>query len=190
MRSNVAWVLKDLIEKNRMVFKIPVYVGMPETASVKPSSKLSGVSYVTGTPSLNFRETPDINGNRITDSNGEVIMLHSGQVVTVLDTSVEDWYKISVTISGKKYVGYAFSLYINYDSSQPPEEENILPPTQIKGDLNNDGNVSAIDIVYIQRIIVGLDANDTRADINGDGKVSALDIVMIQRHIVGLESLY
>ena len=173
-----------------IVFKIPVYVGMTETASVKPSSKLSGVSYVTGTPSLNFRETPDINGNRVTDSNGEVIMLHSGQVVTVLDTSVEDWYKISVTISGKKYVGYAFSLYINYDSSQPPEEENILPPTQIKGDLNNDGNVSAIDIVYIQRIIVGLDANDTRADINGDGKVSALDIIKIQRHIVGLESLY
>ena len=62
---------------------------------------------------------------------------------------------------------------------------------QAKGDLNGDGKISTVDIVKVQRIIVGLDElNDTNlivADINGDGKVSTIDVVKIQRHIVGLE---
>lgn len=60
-----------------------------------------------------------------------------------------------------------------------------------RGDLNGDGNISAIDIVKIQRIIVGLDPLTDEAksvgDLNNDGTVSAIDIVYIQRHIVGIE---
>ena len=60
-----------------------------------------------------------------------------------------------------------------------------------KGDLNGDGKISAIDIVFVQRIIIGIDKADEGikaiADINGDGKITALDIVMIQRHIIGLQ---
>ena len=62
-----------------------------------------------------------------------------------------------------------------------------------KGDLNGDGKITALDIVKLQRLIVGLDALNSDvlaiADINGDGKVTALDIVKIQRHIVGLETI-
>ena len=61
------------------------------------------------------------------------------------------------------------------------------------GDLNGDGKITALDIVKLQRLIVGLDALNSDvlaiADINGDGKVTALDIVKIQRHIVGLETI-
>ena len=62
-----------------------------------------------------------------------------------------------------------------------------------KGDLNGDGKISALDIVRVQRLIVGLDSQTDAAvkaaDVNGDGKISALDIVKIQRHIVGLETI-
>ena len=53
--------------------------------------------------------------------------------------------------------------------------------------------ITALDIVKLQRLIVGLDTINSSilsvADINGDGKVTALDIVKIQRHIVGLETI-
>ena len=62
-----------------------------------------------------------------------------------------------------------------------------------RGDLNGDGKISALDIIKVQRLIVGLDPTTEEikavADINGDGKVSALDIIKIQRHIVGLETI-
>ena len=63
----------------------------------------------------------------------------------------------------------------------------------MKGDMNGDGKITALDIIKLQRLIVGLDTltNDILAvaDVNGDGKVTALDIVKVQRHIVGLETI-
>ncbi|SCW58238.1 Beta-N-acetylglucosaminidase [Eubacterium ruminantium] len=62
-----------------------------------------------------------------------------------------------------------------------------------KGDLSGDGKINALDIIFIQRLIVGLDkVTDTKkalADINGDGKINALDIIFVQRHIVGLQKI-
>ena len=55
------------------------------------------------------------------------------------------------------------------------------------------GKINALDIIFIQRLIVGLDkVTDTKkalADINGDGKINALDIIFVQRHIVGLQKI-
>lgn len=62
-----------------------------------------------------------------------------------------------------------------------------------RGDLNGDGKITAMDIVKVQRLIVGLDKTSDEskalADVNGDGKISAMDIVKIQRHIIGLEKI-
>ena len=62
-----------------------------------------------------------------------------------------------------------------------------------RGDLNGDGKISALDIIKVQRLIVGLDPTLDEvlpvADVNQDGKISALDIIKIQRHIVGLETI-
>ena len=65
--------------------------------------------------------------------------------------------------------------------------------TTHRGDLNGDGKINALDIIFVQRLIVGMDPltdeKKALADINGDGKVNALDIIFIQRHIVGLEKI-
>jgi hypothetical protein len=57
----------------------------------------------------------------------------------------------------------------------------------IPGDANGDGNVNAVDITNVERIIVGLDAETPGADANGDGNVNAMDITKIERIIAGLD---
>lgn len=140
--------------------------------------------YITGT-SVYFRESP--NGRKITDANGTSITLTYGYSLVIIDTSDAEWYKVSLTYAGQQYQGYVSSAYVA--SGSLGETPSVAPPV-VKGDLNGDGNISALDIVRIQRMIVGLDAVDMTADLNGDGQITALDIIKIQRHIVGLESLY
>jgi len=55
------------------------------------------------------------------------------------------------------------------------------------GDANGDGNVNALDITKVERIIVGLDGETPGADANQDGSVNALDITKIERIIAGLD---
>ena len=59
---------------------------------------------------------------------------------------------------------------------------SVLP-----GDANGDGNVNALDITKVERIIAGLDAETPGADANQDGSVNALDITKIERIIAGLD---
>ncbi len=67
-------------------------------------------------------------------------------------------------------------------------ETNILD-----GDTNLDGKISGVDIVNIQKHIVGIkqleNDNIIAADTNKDGKISGVDIVNIQKHIVGISLL-
>ena len=59
---------------------------------------------------------------------------------------------------------------------------SVLP-----GDANGDGNINALDITKVERIIAGLDAETAGADANQDGNINALDITKIERIIVGLD---
>lgn len=57
----------------------------------------------------------------------------------------------------------------------------------IKGDVNGDGKISAVDAREILRTSVGLDNADVDvADVNGDGKVTAADARLTLRESVGL----
>ena len=58
---------------------------------------------------------------------------------------------------------------------------SVLP-----GDANGDGNVNALDITKVERIIAGLDAQTPGADANEDGSVNALDITKVELIIAGL----
>lgn len=66
-------------------------------------------------------------------------------------------------------------------------------PQYAKGDVNADGKVNALDLLRLQRHILGIQslagANLTAGDVNADGKVNALDLLIIQRHILGIETI-
>lgn len=59
----------------------------------------------------------------------------------------------------------------------------------VKGDNSGDGSCNSLDLLLIQKHIVGLSSlsgsNFSGSDINGDGKVNSLDLLFVQRYIVG-----
>ena len=63
----------------------------------------------------------------------------------------------------------------------------------VKGDPSGDGKVNALDLLQIQKSIIGEkslgNANTAAADVSGDGKVNALDLLQVQKNILGLKEL-
>ena len=63
----------------------------------------------------------------------------------------------------------------------------------IYGDINGDGNISAVDYVNVKNHIMGSNTlNDFQAkaaDVNGDGNISAVDYVNIKNYIMGSENV-
>jgi hypothetical protein len=59
------------------------------------------------------------------------------------------------------------------------------------GDVTFDDEINIIDILAIQRNILGMleldEKSKTVADVTGDGSVDIFDILAIQRHILGIE---
>lgn len=64
---------------------------------------------------------------------------------------------------------------------------NVAASSVLPGDANGDGNVNALDITKVERIIAGLDVETSGADANQDGNINALDITKIERIIAGLD---
>ena len=58
----------------------------------------------------------------------------------------------------------------------------------IYGDINGDGKISVVDLVMLQKQILGTSpvsgAYAAAADISRDGKVSVKDLVLLQKHII------
>ena len=63
----------------------------------------------------------------------------------------------------------------------------------VKGDPSGDGKVNALDLLQVQKYILGLKKLDSSyllaADTSGDGKVTALDLLQIQKKILGIKEL-
>ena len=199
-----------------MVFKIPVYKNMPDSPVEKPTDQGSpnnwlkslSVSGYTLTPSFSISMTTDYslivsaNVKTVTVSaktvNSKAKVKGTGTLTLKKGTNIA---RIVVTAEGGAKRTYQLTV-VRGDATQSVNDATIgggggggttTVTTGGKGDLNGDGKISALDIVRVQRLIVGIDAQTNAmlaaGDINGDGKISALDIVKIQRHIVGLESI-
>ena len=58
----------------------------------------------------------------------------------------------------------------------------------IYGDINGDGKLSVVDLVMMQKQILGTSqlsgAYAAAADISRDGKFSVKDLVLLQKHII------
>ena len=56
------------------------------------------------------------------------------------------------------------------------------------GDLDDDGSASVGDAIKVLRIVVGLDADDSRADANQNGGTDVGDAIQVLRCVVGLDA--
>lgn len=187
-----------------MLFEIPVYSNMPSQAVSKPADSGNPNNWLKSLSIAGYGLTPSYAVNNTTDYslivsdsvsqisvsaipvNGNARVSGAGTVSLAQGTNV---INIVVTAQSGATRTYKLTVVRGTATNNP-----ATPSTGgKKGDLNGDGKITALDIVKLQRLIVGLDALDSNvlaiADINGDGKVTALDIVKIQRHIVGLETI-
>lgn len=73
--------------------------------------------------------------------------------------------------------------HIEPPQNNPPpvnNENNFERPanTDLLGDINNDGELNALDLVVLQKYLNGdvFEINETASDINGDGTISMFDV--------------
>lgn len=82
--------------------------------------------------------------------------------------------------------GNKVTVYVN---EQPIKQYEVV----VYGDVNGDGKVSNVDVVLMQRHILGITTQSgaylAAANTNKDGSVSNIDVVITQRHILGLSSI-
>ena len=61
----------------------------------------------------------------------------------------------------------------------------VVAPGKLKGDINGDGKVSAIDALMALQMAVDKIPDDPAADLNGDGKITSIDAKSILKLAVG-----
>ena len=205
-----AYKANNLLDST-MVFKIPVYKNMPERACVKPADSGNPNNWLKSLDITGYTITPTFAVNDVTDYslivNSSVSSINVSAAPVVSTSTVKgtgtinliegtNYIKINVIAQTGAVKTYTLTVVRGNAAagSQTIGEDMSGGSTQTntggtKGDINGDGKISVLDIVKIQRVIVGLDSMDMNCDVNGDGKVSVLDIVKIQRHIVGIETI-
>ncbi len=120
------------------------------------------------------------NSGRVDDDDVNIV---SGSIITSSGDRVED-VEVSLTVGPKDMTTvegfYAFNDLVYSDFTIMPEKDNDY--------LNG---VTALDIVLIQRHLLGLTTFDSpytiiAGDINNDGRLSALDLVDLRRLVLGI----
>ena len=61
--------------------------------------------------------------------------------------------------------------------------------SRIPGDSNDDGNVSAADVLRLMKYLAGMEVeiNPSNTDVTGDGRVSAADLLRLKKYFAGMD---
>ena len=202
--TNQAKILFDKYTNNgwldgELTFIIPVYKNMP-TAVKKPSNLTSGNLYYISSSynSVGFRSGPGTGYTSLGRLNKDI-------VVNMIEENAGaangyTWSKVSTESGQVGYVAREYLTQVNTKAdtysvpSQPADNGNnnsgaIEPDSSMRGDVNEDGKITASDYVIIKDYIMGdtqlSDTQKIKADYNGDGKVTASDYVLIKDKLMG-----
>ena len=120
------------------------------------------------------------------NGNGVNIALAFDNVQATIKGSVEriglgiSFKDCAITYPEGAYVaesdGYGYAIY--YGNNDIPEKIIISRGGNIKGDVNNDGEVNIADVNALISMILG-GASYQNADVNGDGEVNIADVNMV-----------
>lgn len=81
----------------------------------------------------------------------------------------------------------ALALYPDYQAYLTLSAKNSLDKIVKRGDANRDGNINMGDVIYIERVIMGLSPKNAESDANSDWTVDMGDVVKVERIIMGME---
>ncbi len=202
--TNQAKILFDKYTNNgwldgELTFIIPVYKNMP-TSVKKPSNLTRGNLYYISSSynSVGFRSGPGTGYTSLGRLNKDI-------VVNMIEENAGTangytWSKVSTESGQVGYVAREYLTQVNTKAdtysvpSQPADNGNnnsgaIKPDSSMRGDVNEDGKITASDYVIIKDYIMGdtqlSDTQKIKADYNGDGKVTASDYVLIKDKLMG-----
>lgn len=180
------------------VFYIPVYENMPKSTSL-PTSE-SNKDYVGDDISVD-------NGND--NSNGEEEKLQVSNIIAAIGYKKNDNYLSGIALGTNvadiisKIKSYNASVEVKNNSGINVTSGVIGTGYQIKisaldtvslttiiyGDTSGDGKINALDLLQIQKNILGTStlsqAKKIAADVSHDNKVNALDLLKVQKNILG-----
>lgn len=177
----------DLLN-SAFVFHIPVYYNMDN--SIENSS--SGA-----TESSNENQVTKLPIGTVLNSAG---YKYGSDFITgvIPGTTIEDFKNNIESVSGSNTVVVMDSKGIEKESGNigtgfTVEVKNATDTTTakiiIKGDTSGDGKVNVLDLLQVQKYILGTynftEEQKKASDISSDGKINALDLLQIQKNILG-----
>lgn len=181
--------LKMNLVDSPFAFYIPVYLNMSATIDNSGSGATgengSSSSPSTSTiPSIISMAGFKVNGNNITgikpNSNIENVKGSLDSIAGRGNVTITNLNNATVTTG---LIGTGFKVTIKNSTETKTYE------VAIKGDVSGDGKINALDLLQIQKSILGTyklgSANNLAADPSGDGKINALDLLQVQKHILG-----
>ena len=100
-------------------------------------------------------------------------------------------FKIYDKTAGKAYNAFETVAFTsNGQEGMPSSPATLTLRRYTLGDVNDDGKFNSTDIVYVRRIILGMESPNQikeASDLNDDGKINSTDIVFIRRLILGIK---
>lgn len=123
----------------------------------------------------------------------------SGIPVTLTETGVDSGTfngtigfneQASNITAGEIYVIDRATVLVLYEDVSPSyiwNDSALWLTTTVPGDANGDGEINALDMTRVARIILEMDPLTPGADANQDGTVNILDMTKIARIILGLD---
>ena len=174
------------ILEQAFVFYIPVYKNMDETienndnggSKEEVEEKTTTVEISTLVTSSGYKYSSKyLTGVKVSTDASSIINAISavGGKVTIKDASGNK------KTSGAVGTGYTVTI----KNSDNEETLTIV----INGDTNGDGNITAVDLLQVQKALLGTynltgaykDAGDT----NNDGNITAVDLLQVQKNLLG-----
>lgn len=184
-----------------LVFEIPVYGNMPETATSKPADAGNPNNWLESLTVDGYALTPTFDVNMTTEytltvsENISSINISASPVNKSASVSgtgtislTEGSNLVSIVVTAQNGNTRTYNITVNRGT---PTSGGTTATGTTMADLNGDNVINYKDIVKIQRIIMGLESSSNEVmsvgDINKDGVINYKDIVKVQRHIMGLE---
>lgn len=141
-------------------------------------------------PELVLQGDGEGNWNRLpaTDVNSEGFMAtfeYNDIVAALGDKNVADMNNLYISATMDSLTAYGVYA-VPVGGTKPTEEETLAPPVGLRGDINNDNQLTVVDIVELQKFLLGISKLDnmSAADMNSDNAINVFDLALLKNAVL------
>lgn len=176
----------NLLQSN-FKFYIPIYLNMDETIN-NEGDGASGSEENNTTTSISIETIIKSSGYTISD--GYFTGLEPNQSISELISNISSIGGVATIFDSDGNNVTDDIVKTGYKIQISNNQTSKTYVMVLKGDTSGDGKINALDLLQVQKNILGLytlsDAYLKAGDTSGDGKINALDLLQVQKNILGL----